>query len=191
MIRIRKPSSRPAELQKGDTKTANDCKEYMNGKRKFEFDAKIYEHEAVRSKLRDAQYCKCCYCEGEFSAFAFGHVEHYRSEGGVRQDKRSKKPLVPGYYWLVHSWDNLLWSCRECNVRKSDLFLLANPDRRVRSHMGDVNCEVPLIVDRGGSDDPKLHIRFDDDLAVGITEKRQFKPLNLIVTDCRSSVWNI
>ena len=170
MIRIRKPSI-PAELQKGVPKTAQDCEEYMNGNRKFEFDARIYGHEIVRSKLRDAQHCKCCYCEGRFGASAPGDIEHYRPKSAVRQEKGSDR-LTPGYYWLAYCWNNLFWSCPVCNrTCKNDLFPIENPAERARSHKDSIGRERPLVLDPGGSDDPTLHIDFYDEIAVSSTDK--------------------
>ncbi len=177
MIRVRKPSA-PAELSEGAFRTAGDCEEYdaneddyVNGEKSFEFCRSIYGHEAVRAKLREAQHFKCCYCEGRFEAFASGDVEHYRPKGAMRQDKYSER-LSPGYYWLAYSWDNLFWCCQVCNRScKRESFPLKNPDRRARSHRDNVDCERPLVIDPSGPDDPKLHIKFQDDLVVGITEK--------------------
>lgn len=170
MIRIRKPTA-PAELKKGVPKTARDCDEYMNGRRKFEFDERIYRHETVKRTLRDAQHGKCCYCEGRFEAFSSGDIEHYRPMNAVRQKMRSKRHF-PGYYWLAYCWSNLFWSCPVCNrTCKNDLFPIENPGERARSHESSIDRERPLIVNPSGSEDPTLHIGFYDEVAVSDTDK--------------------
>lgn len=177
MIRVRKPPA-PAELREGFVRTERDCEEfdaneddYVRGKKKFNFRRNIYRHEVVRTTLRKAQHRKCCYCEGRFEAFSPADIEHYRPKGAVRQDKCSER-FSPGYYWLAYSWDNLFWCCQVCNRScKRDFFPLEDPAKRARSHKDNIDCERPLIVDPGGRDDPKRHIEFHDDLAVGRTEK--------------------
>ena len=175
MIRVRKPRA-PAGLERGTGLTEENCaayvahgSDYLNGKRKFEFNRSIYGHESVKSLLKKAHHSKCCYCEGKFEAHAFGDVEHYRPKGAVRQDRNSAT-LYPGYYWLAYSWRNLFYVCRICNTRKSSFFPLADPAKRARSHTDNLAHECPLILDPGGPDDPRNHIGFQGELASGTTK---------------------
>ena len=175
MIRVTKLPC-PDALLAGAERTRADCAAYdenadaySNRERQFDFDRAIYGHKAVRTALRKAQHRKCCYCEGRFDAFAVADIEHYRPKGAVRQDRESKKKLFPGYYWLAYSWKNLYMCCQVCNRCKQDLFPLKDPATRARSHRGDVSGEKPLLLDPGGSDDPRKHIRFRQEYAVGLT----------------------
>lgn len=97
-------------------------------------------------------------------------VEHYRPKGAVRQEPGSPEQL-PGYYWLAYSWENLYLCCQICNRSgKKDLFPLADPAARARSHHDDVAGESPLLLDPAGPEDPREHIRFRQELAIPLTE---------------------
>ena len=188
MIRVTKPSHPPDALRDGADHTRADCAAYdanavaySTGKIRFGFDRNVYGHEAVRTALRKAQHRKCCYCEGRFEAFAPFDVEHYRPKGAVRQDENSQRQF-PGYYWLAYSWENLYLCCQACNRSgKKDLFPLADDSVRARSHRDDVARESPLLLDPGGMDDPRAHVRFRQERAVGLTEagRRTIEVLDL------------
>ncbi len=177
MIRVCKPPT-PTNLgEAGVARTQKDCAayaanpmDYLSGTRKFIFEPTIYGHNSVKDTLRTVQHGKCCFCEGRFEAFAAADVEHYRPKGAVQQDKNSSR-LIPGYYWLAYSWDNLYWCCQVCNRNnKKNYFPLANPRRRARSHTDDIANERPLILNPGGQEDPCCHIKFRDEIAVGSTK---------------------
>ena len=176
MIRVHKRSSAPAKFVKASTdRTERDCQayeahshEYRNGTKKFEFERKIYGHKAIKEALKTDQHGKCCFCEGNFDAHAPGDIEHYRPKGAVKQHKDSEA-LYPGYYWLAYSWKNLYYSCSICNSTKGSFFPLSDPLLRARSHIDDLSCEKPLILDPGGPDDPREHIQFQNEIAVSST----------------------
>jgi len=167
MIRVRKPRE-PAKLKSGASLTEQHCTAYNAGTKKIEFDQTIYGHKTVKDALIKAQHGKCCFCEGRFKAHAYGDVEHYRPKGAVKQDKNAEA-LYPGYYWLVYSWENLYYSCTICNSRKSSCFPLVDPTKRARSHSDSLAEENPLILDPGGSEDPRDHINFRYEIAKGVT----------------------
>ena len=177
MIHVEKPGA-PQRLNRGEEVTERNCEEfeansvdYQNGSKTFTFDRDIYGHHTVRKALKDCQHAKCCFCEGKFTTYAAGDVEHYRPKGVVRQDKNSAA-LKPGYFWLAYAWENLYWSCQTCNrSNKRDLFPLICPGKRALSHNDDLAREEPLIVDPGGRDDPRKHIAFRQDRAVGSTQR--------------------
>ncbi len=175
MIRISKVTA-PKRLSEGVNRTEIDCldfdsysNEYKVGKRKMEFDRRIYGHDCVKKALLESQHQKCCYCEAKFLANSHGDVEHYRPKGAVRQGKGSS-PVKPGYYWMAYRWENLYFCCEICNrSHKRDLFPLRHPHRRSVSHHDDLKKEEPLILDPGGNEDPRDHITFRQELAVGRT----------------------
>lgn len=147
-----------------------DQESYFGGTKRFEFDDNIYSHSTVKETLRGDQHEKCCYCEGKFEAFSHGDVEHYRPKKAVKQDK-DERPLYPGYYWLAYSWENLYYCCEKCNRSfKKGLFPLEEPERRARSHNEDITAERPLIIDPGGSEDPREHIGYRKNVAYGKSE---------------------
>ena len=176
MIRVCKLDAPRRLEQAGIARTKKDCKaytansnDYLSGARKFKFDRTIYGHNSVKETLRKVQHGKCCFCEGRFEAFAAADVEHYRPKGAVQQDENSSR-LIPGYYWLAYSWDNLYWCCQICNrENKKNFFPLGNPAKRARSHTDDIATEKPLILNPGAPEDPRRHIKFRDAIAVGST----------------------
>ena len=176
MIRVEKPHA-PQRLRRGEEVTQKNCEEYdtnsadyKTGSRVFRFEREIYGHNSVREVLKECQHAKCCFCEGRFIAYAAGDVEHYRPKGAVRQDKASGV-VRPGYFWLAYTWENLYWCCQTCNrSNKREFFPLTDPTKRAMSHNDDLAQEEPLIIDPGGGVDPRDHIRFQQDRAVGATE---------------------
>ena len=170
MIRVIKPPTPPQKLETGAARTEQDGIAYSNGKKHFDFDRTIYGHPIVKHALSVAQHQKCCFCEGRFGAYAPADVEHYRPKGATRQDENSPT-VVPGYFWLAYSWDNLYYCCQVCNRNnKKNFFPLTNPDMRVRAPNGDLNDEHPLILDPGGRKDPREHIKFRYEHVVGKTD---------------------
>ena len=140
MIRIYKPAEAPEILRTEGKKKrrvhSNDFTRHQldheQGRRRFDFERRIYAHEAVKQVLVAAQHGKCCFCEKMVGCH--GEIEHFRPKAAVQQ-KRGKPLMRPGYYWLAYEWTNLYLACGTCNSReKLNLFPLANPDARVRSH---------------------------------------------------------
>ena len=176
MIKVNKNGITPKGLKKGIKKAKQHCaefekcsKDFRSGKTKMKFDNKIFGHESVKKELIRSQGGKCCFCEAHFSANSYGHIEHYRPKGSVRQD-RDSKALKPGYYWLAYDWKNLYWCCPICNSSyKGDFFPLKDPNMRAFSHRYELSREDPLILDPGGTEDPRDHIFFEEELAVGKT----------------------
>ena len=170
MIRISRPSKAPKSLiTKGGAQTAKDCAAYdadpaayQSGKKSISVDRDIYGAKAVKSALMKAQHSKCCFCERKITPSDYGHVEHFRPKGSVRQNCTSKiEPL--GYYWLAYTWSNLLVSCAICNTTyKGVQFPLRKPSKRARCHKDLIENEEPMLVDPA-SEDPREHIRFRGD----------------------------
>ena len=182
MVRIIKPADGPPELAKGialveaheaarqaDPKVGipqkADPKAGTPKITAFEFDKGIYKSTAVTAALGNAQHRKCCYCEGLLAT----DVEHFRPK--TRSQQARRKPYeYPGYYWLAYTWSNLYMACVECNrTYKRSLFPLKDPSQRNHS-ADDDNGEVAMIVDPGGAEDPRNHIRFDDAAIMSVTE---------------------
>ena len=176
MIRIHRNIDAPATLmQQGAQQTRVDCsdyesspEEYTSRERSFP-NKKYYSSQDVQNALREMSYSKCCYCESKVEGSGYFHVEHFRPKGAVRQGPGAPNEY-PGYYWLVYFWGNLLLACPRCNTAKGALFPLENPDQRVRSHIGNLAEERALLVNPA-EDNPRDHIRFDDDLPVHRSER--------------------
>lgn len=174
MILVPRPVRFPKSLAKGVAVTAANCAlrdaapgDYEAGIKKFNFRKGIYGTKGVKAALAMAQFGKCCFCEGDFSAHVAGDVEHFRPKGSV---KSPTARLYPGYYWLAYEPTNLYFACPDCNeYRKGDWFPLLDESLRARSHHRSVATERNLILDPGGPTDPRDHIRFAGDFPVGLT----------------------
>lgn len=152
----------PEEDSRAATRTIRGG--FQEGKEKFDFNRGIYAHDDVKEALRLSHHGKCCYCESHIEHVGWSNVEHWRPKGAVRQAEDSDL-LRPGYYWLAYEWSNLLLSCQKCNTGfKKDLFPLANPGERARSHKDAVEKEEPLLLNLG-DEDPAEFIEFRGEIA--------------------------
>ena len=123
----------------------------------------LYKHAEVKAQLKSDQNGKCAYCERFFNG-DYGAVEHFRPKGEWQQQKGMAK-YKPGYYWLAYEWENLLYSCSECNtIFKHSLFPLANPAVRDIAHR-DIRREEPLLINPS-SENPADFIGFRRELVV-------------------------
>jgi uncharacterized protein (TIGR02646 family) len=165
LIRVQRPRRAPRVLttrgraKRAEMEAAYDAApaEHDAWTRRFTFDGGIYGLQTVKRALVEAQHSKCCFCESK--AGMDGDVEHFRPKAGFSQGPGA--PIEgPGYYWLAYEWTNLLLACAICNQRfKRNLFPLADPAARARSHRDDPAREVPLFIDPGTMD-PEEHISF-------------------------------
>lgn len=184
MIRVKKSKKAPAALATPAVAAARLAREARYDadpaacraprSNRLNVPAELYNVAAVKARLIADQHEKCCYCEAKLLHVGYGDVEHYRPKNGFRQDAAS--PLEkPGYYWLAYTWNNLLFSCKRCNVgHKRNYFPLANPAGRARSHHDQLQLaqEQPLLL-HPAADDPARHIRFRRAVAVGKTPQGQ------------------
>ncbi|EYF05111.1 hypothetical protein [Chondromyces apiculatus] len=172
MIRIRKPTTMPAVLQRrGAAARETLCAAYRRaaavssgGQIKLDFDAALYRHRTVKEALHAAHHGKCCYCESKVDHVAPGDVEHYRPKAAVQQLRRA--PLEqPGYHWLAYTWSNLLFACVVCNgTHKRNLFPLLDPGKRARSRSARLRAEQPLLLNPAW-EDPEGLIGFREEYA--------------------------
>jgi uncharacterized protein (TIGR02646 family) len=168
MIRVTKPEQAPRILrERGQRTTEANQQAFINGERTFKFDSSIYGAKSVKNALIKAQQGKCAFCESQVRHIAHGDVEHYRPKGGVRQN--DSDPLAqPGYFWLAYGWENLFFACQLCNQSfKKNLFPLADPTRRARSHLDDLTAEEPMLI-HPADEEPSAFIGFRDEIAFPI-----------------------
>ena len=129
----------------GAVATADLVNAYNGGQRQFKF-KNHYKHVSVKKALFAAQHKKCAFCESFYLHVANGGIEHFRPKGGFIQSD-GETLTQPGYYWLAYDWSNLFASCQLCNERfKKNWFPLANPAARARSHLDDLDREMPLLL---------------------------------------------
>lgn len=74
------------------------------------FSFRHYKGDDVQASLRQLAGGNCAYCESKIGAVGAREVEHYRPKGRIQG-----LATHSGYWWLAHSWDNLLPTCRDCN----------------------------------------------------------------------------
>lgn len=72
----------------------------------------------VSNELWTRQHFKCCYCELR-EQNKRNDVEHFRPKG--RADRAPGSKDIHGYWWLAYTWENLLFSCRNCNQSPAKL----------------------------------------------------------------------
>lgn len=123
----------------------------------------IYNHPEVKTQLKNDQNGKCAYCERKLNG-DYGAVEHYRPKGAWQQCENTPMSR-PGYYWLAYRWENLLYSCSECNTSyKRNLFPLENPVARGIVNR-DIRNEIPLIINPS-CENPGCYISFRREIAI-------------------------
>ena len=142
---------------------SNDCvqaqgtldNEVNLNKGKLSFDKHIYGDSTVKAQLKSDQHEKCAYCERRKSG-DFGDIDHYRPKAEYTVNNIKSKP---GYYWLAYEWENLIFSCTECNrtYKKSNFPLLDENKRDIINK--NINTEYPLIINPY-VDNPVEHICF-------------------------------
>lgn len=140
---------------------------YIDGVKRFDFDATIYAAASVKRALIKAQHGKCAFCESKITHISYGDVEHFRPKAGYRQAAEDDLKR-PGYYWLAYEWDNLFLSCQLCNQRhKRNLFPLENPADRAESHRGRIGQETPQFIDPS-AENPEMFISFRKEIPYAI-----------------------
>ena len=164
MIRVIKPPTAPEGFTESaaqdkaslESEYDSDPEAFRSGARRFQF-TDVYK--LARTTLADTQHGKCAYTEVKIGHVSPEDVEHWRPKGAVRQS--AKSPVErPGYYWLAYDWDNLfIVSPRANREYKRDLFPLASPENRARSHHDDLSREEPLLV-HPSQDNPEEHVGF-------------------------------
>jgi uncharacterized protein (TIGR02646 family) len=119
---------------------------------------RLRKYEVARDALWLAQHYKCCYCEGREQSKR-NDVEHFRPK--ARADRRPGSRQDHGYWWLAWTWENLLFSCRNCNQApaKLDKFPLAEGSQALLAGQFPPGKERPLLIDPAMESGIK-HIQF-------------------------------
>lgn len=153
---------------------------------------KKYKQQDVKAALRTLTEGKCAYCESKINVVGAREVEHYRPKGGIEGVNDH-----PGYWWLAHTWDNLLPTCIDCNRSKRQHIVTADMTReqvesllhrRPRSSFGkknqfnvrgvrasddtsDLEAEDALLIDPTRQD-PANHLTWNFDTELTIIEPK-------------------
>jgi uncharacterized protein (TIGR02646 family) len=114
------------------------------------------EYSVVKRELWIQQLMRCCYCEAPIQC-DYSDVEHFRPK--ARADRRNGA-LDPGYWWLAWTWENLLFSCPNCNrSAKKDFFPLEAGSVPLLPEEPPPGRELPTLIDPF-SEDPVESIQF-------------------------------
>ncbi|MFL5912948.1 MAG: hypothetical protein ACJ768_20570 [Gaiellaceae bacterium] len=127
--------------------------------------------------LQEVFASKCAYCEGDVSAHAPQHAEHWRPKGKVTRFSENGEEIVvardgdehPGYWWLAYNWENLVPACDFCNTAgaKGTKFPIEGQYAFSPEEGLDVAAlnarEQPLLLHPWGEQNPECHIGFYDD----------------------------
>lgn len=107
-------------------------------------------YKVAHDRLWRAQHHKCAYCESR--------------EQSKRNDVEHFRPALR-YWWLAYTWENLLFSCRNCNQSpaKLDQFPLEEGSIPLAPEEVPPGGERPLLIDPG-SESGVDHIEFVEDL---------------------------
>lgn len=145
MNKIEKSGTAPQILK--DKEKEEVCliyNEYIKKNKPAKFKKDIYGADEVKAQLLTDQHHKCAYCERYLNG-DYGAVEHFRPKGGYVPQK-GVSLIQPGYYWLVYRWENLLYSCSQCNTSvKGNLFPITDENQRNIAHRS-IAREQPLLL---------------------------------------------
>lgn len=105
---------------------------------------------------------KCAYCESKISqATGTGDLDHFRPKSGARDLQRGFSP--DHYWWLVYEWENMYYSCRECNKHKASWFPIKTERVKPKTFYPAIwDIEKPLFVDPCNNE-PSEHFSYDND----------------------------
>ena len=132
-------------------------------KRNDEFAENNYSHPTVRARLKEMQFYKCCYCERDLKELE----SEIEGEHFIPRKSPSHKNANNETQWhLVNAWNNLLLSCRTCNLVKG-----AKPPFS--------NAGIRLIIDPSDPNiDPENEIKFDiNDDVLSLYDLNRSSPL--------------
>ena len=113
---------------------------------------------------------KCCYCESKIGPAGFGVIDNFRPKSGARGLDKDFNPNH--YWWLTYEWENLYYSCQNCNRYKSTWFPIAGKIGETDASISELNQkEAPLFIDPC-IDNPEKEILYKTDGTVYSESKK-------------------
>ncbi|WP_443945759.1 AAA family ATPase [Pedobacter sp. AW1-32] len=109
----------------------------------------------LKKYLHEAFHGKCGYCETKIEYPDLGAVDRYRPNNGVRDQNEYHQDL---YWWLTFEWDNLVYSCKECNQFKGNYFPIKG--RRALNENDDYESEHRMLLNPY-LDEPENHLTYE------------------------------
>lgn len=110
--------------------------------------------DELKIHLHEVFHGKCGYCEIKIDSPKLGTVDRYRPNNGVREEKKYYQDL---YWWLAFEWNNLIYSCKDCNQFKGNYFPVKN--QRVLSEKDNIDLEERLLLNPY-FDEPNQHLDY-------------------------------
>jgi predicted ATP-binding protein involved in virulence len=108
----------------------------------------------LKTHLHNVFHGKCGYCEIKIEPPLSGTVDRYRPNNGVRDKNDYYQDL---YWWLNFEWENLIYSCKECNQYKGSYFPIKG--NRVLKEKDDFKSEHRLLLNPY-LDEPNEHLGY-------------------------------
>lgn len=123
-------------------------------------------YKVAHAVLWKSQHSKCAYCEHREQSKR-NDVDHFRP--ALRADRTPGSADTHGYWWLAYTWENLLFSCRNCNQApaKFDRFPLEIGSVALMPEEPPPGREKPLLLDPAGGEDPTEHIEYFEERRPG------------------------
>lgn len=160
MIRLSRDAPEPLELEQARERHLARLRQLIKDTGKDPSSDEIHGYKAgcLAKRLWEAQHQKCCYCEKKIEC-GNEDVEHFRPK--ARADRSPGCPDTHGYWWLAYTWDNLLFSCRQCNNKpaKGDRFPLEAGSQALKPEQLPPGKEQALLI-HPLFVDPLEHIEF-------------------------------
>jgi uncharacterized protein (TIGR02646 family) len=113
-------------------------------------------YKCAAEPLFQLQYSKCVYCEKKIES-TYQDVEHFRPKTLANREPGSI--ITSGYWWLAWCWENLFFSCPNCNRPKGIQFPLATNSVVLKAKDPPPGAEDALLIDPS-REDPLDHIWF-------------------------------
>lgn len=110
----------------------------------------------LKKYLHEVFHGKCGYCETKIESPELGTVDRYRPNNGVRDKNEYHQDL---YWWLTFEWNNLIYSCKECNQFKGNYFPIKG--RRALNENDGYENEHRMLLNPY-LDEPGNHLRYED-----------------------------
>jgi len=99
----------------------------------------------AKHALREVFHGKCAFCESPLNYVSDGDVAAFRPRAGARDLDGSFDP--EHYWWLAYDWENLYFSCSNCNLSKRDLFPVGGFRAQPEDRGLLLDAEGPNLID--------------------------------------------
>lgn len=162
-------------MQKFYTSLGREQKRYT-----FPFNKEIDAN--LKEELHKIFHGKCGYCEVGIPSSEYGIIDRFRPHNGVRDKNEYNQDL---YWWLTFDWDNLIYSCKECNQYKANYFPITK--KRVSKENDDINLEGRLLLNPC-IDNPQEHFYYDNDGYIQIKTNEGEQTVELLRLNDRTSL---